>query len=105
MLGVPAELLARHGAVSEEVARAMAAGAVARSRAAIAVSVTGVAGPGGGSAAKPVGLVHIACAMDGRSTRHRREVFPGGRAAIRQATVVAALELVLLVLEGDDRSS
>jgi nicotinamide-nucleotide amidase len=105
MLGVPAKLLARHGAVSEEVARAMAEGAVARSRAAIAVSVTGVAGPGGGSAAKPVGLVHIACAMDGRSTRHRREVFPGDRAAIRQATVVAALELVLLVLEGDDRSS
>jgi len=105
LVGVPLPLIAEHGAVSEQVAAAMAAGGVARSRATIAVSVTGVAGPGGGSAAKPVGLVHIACAMDGRSTRHRREVFPGDRAAIRQATVVAALELVLLVLEGDDRSS
>lgn len=105
MLGVPAGLLARHGAVSEEVARAMAEGAVANSRAAIAVSVTGVAGPGGGSAEKPVGLVHLAGAMDGRPTRHRREIFPGDRADIRRATVVAALELVLLVLDSDDPSS
>ena len=98
MLGVAAELIERHGAVSEEVARAMAEGAVAHARAAVAVAVTGVAGPGGGSAAKPVGLVHLACAMEGRETIHRREVFPGDRAAIRAATVAKALGLVLLML-------
>ncbi len=98
MLGVAAELIERHGAVSEEVARAMAEGAVAHARAAVAVAVTGVAGPGGGSAAKPVGLVHLACAMEGRETIHRREVFPGDRAAIRAATVARALGLVLLML-------
>lgn len=101
MLGVAPELLARHGAVSEEVARAMAEGAVSRSRAAVAVSVTGVAGPGGGTAAKPVGLVHLACAMDGRATLHRRAVFMGDRAAVRAATVDAALSLLLAML-GED---
>ncbi|MFM8679813.1 MAG: CinA family protein [Alphaproteobacteria bacterium] len=105
MLGVPVQLLERHGAVSEEVARAMAEGAVARSRAAIAVSVTGIAGPGGGSAVKPVGLVHLACAMDGRATIHRREVFAGDRARVRSATVVAALGLVLEMLEGGGASA
>src|SRR5215470_6594765 len=65
LLGVPEAMLAEHGAVSEPVARAMAEGALAHSHADIAVAVTGVAGPGGGSAAKPVGLVHIATARKG----------------------------------------
>src|SRR5262249_19084129 len=60
MLGVPADLIATHGAISEPVARAMAEGALTHSHADIAVSVTGLAGPGGGSVAKPVGLVHLA---------------------------------------------
>lgn len=94
LLGVPADLIARVGAVSEEVARAMAEGALGRSRADIAVSVTGVAGPGGGSAHKPVGLVHLACARRGRPTLHRREVFPGDRDAVRLASVAAAFELI-----------
>jgi nicotinamide-nucleotide amidase len=66
MLGVPEALIASHGAVSAEVAEAMARGALARSRATLAVSITGIAGPGGGSAEKPVGLVHFGCARQGR---------------------------------------
>ncbi len=66
LLGVPVELLIAHGAVSEPVARAMAEGAVAHSAADVAVAVTGIAGPGGGTATKPVGLVHLACARKGR---------------------------------------
>ena len=69
MLGVPLDVIAAHGAVSEEVARAMAEGALKRSRASVAVSITGVAGPGGGSAEKPVGLVHFGLAR----TRLRHE--------------------------------
>lgn len=91
LLGVPAAVLLGHGAVSEETARAMAEGALLRSRADIALSITGVAGPGGGSAEKPVGLVHIACARRSFATRHRRHQFQGSRAAIREASVEAAL--------------
>ncbi len=94
MLGVPAELIARVGAVSEEVALAMAEGALTRSRADIAVSVTGVAGPGGGSADKPVGLVWFGLARRGAPTHARHEVFPGDRAAVRLATVRVALTLL-----------
>jgi nicotinamide-nucleotide amidase len=95
-LGVPEEMLARHGAVSEPVARAMAEGALARSRADLAVAVTGVAGPGGGTPDKPVGLVHIALARRSAPTRHERCEFDDiGRAGIRRATVLRALELVL----------
>lgn len=94
MLGVPAELIARIGAVSEEVARAMAQGGLARSAADVCIAITGVAGPGGGTAAKPVGLVHFACARKGGATVHERHVFPGDRAAVRSASVVRALELV-----------
>jgi nicotinamide-nucleotide amidase len=94
MLGVPEELLIRHGAVSAEVAGAMAEGTLARSSADIAVAVTGIAGPGGATATKPVGLVHLACARRGRGTAHRREVFPGDRAAVRAATVATALEMI-----------
>ncbi|GAB4174081.1 MAG: CinA family protein [Thalassobaculales bacterium] len=94
MLGVPPRLIAEHGAVSEAVARAMAEGALARSAADIAVAVTGVAGPGGGSAAKPVGLVHLALARRGAPTRAEHHIFPGDRAAVRQATVERALAMI-----------
>ncbi len=93
-LGVPAATIAAHGAVSEAAARAMAEGALAASRAGIAVAVTGVAGPGGGTAEKPVGLVHFARAAAGGPTVHLRRVFPGGRAEVRRAAVLAALDLL-----------
>ena len=91
MLGVRAETLAAHGAVSEATAREMATGALARSGADIAVAVTGIAGPAGGSSTKPVGLVCFAWAR-GRTRRARTAHFPGDRAAVRAATVAAALE-------------
>ncbi|MEQ9178945.1 MAG: CinA family protein, partial [Nitratireductor sp.] len=79
-----------------ETARAMAAGALARSRAGLAVSVTGVAGPGGGSAEKPVGLVWFGVAEKGRETETHRKIFAGqDRDAVRQNTVRTALELIL----------
>jgi nicotinamide-nucleotide amidase len=93
-LGVPTELIANHGAVSEEVARAMANGALKHSRADIAIAVTGVAGPGGGTEAKPVGLVHLAAARRGGSPAHK-EIRLGdiGRSQIRLETVKQALTL------------
>ena len=95
MLGVPAALIARDGAVSESVARAMAEGAVAASAADVSVALTGVAGPGGGSAAKPVGLVHLAAARRGGPTLHlERRYGDLGRAAIREAAVRDALDLI-----------
>ena len=95
LLGVPEAMLAEHGAVSEPVARAMAQGALANSHADIAVSVTGIAGPGGGSAAKPVGLVHIAAARRGGVVLHRECRFGDiGRGPIRLASVETALQLV-----------
>jgi nicotinamide-nucleotide amidase len=94
MLGVEPGVIARVGAVSEEVARAMAAGALERSGADLAVACTGVAGPGGGSEAKPVGLVHLAAARRGGARLHRRCIFPGDRAAVRAATVREAFRLV-----------
>ncbi|HVC63153.1 MAG TPA: nicotinamide-nucleotide amidohydrolase family protein [Acetobacteraceae bacterium] len=94
LVGVPAELIARHGAVSEAVARAMAEGALARSRAGIAVSVTGVAGPGGGSAEKPVGLVCFGLARRGDDVASESRVFPGDRTAIRAATVAHAFGMI-----------
>jgi nicotinamide-nucleotide amidase len=93
-LGVPPDLIAAHGAVSEPVARAMAEGALAHAEAELSIAVTGVAGPGGGSAEKPVGLVHFASARRGRPTAHAREVFPGDRSAIRIASVGFALALL-----------
>ncbi len=95
LLAVPKDILAVEGAVSEAVARAMADGALSRSGADLAIAVTGIAGPGGGSPDKPVGLVHFGCARRDRETLHHREIFPGNRTAIRLATVRAALELVL----------
>lgn len=94
MLGVPAELIASVGAVSEAVAAHMAEGALARSAADITVSVTGVAGPGGGSAEKPVGLVWFGLAAHGQPTRTERRIFPGDRAEVRQRSVALALQLV-----------
>lgn len=92
MLGVAHATLEAHGAVSEEVAAEMAAGAIAHSRAEVAVSVTGIAGPGGGSAAKPVGLVWFAWAYRGGPVQARRFVFAGDRAAVREQSVAAALQ-------------
>ena len=95
LLGVPAELIAQHGAVSEAVAMAMAQGALAKSKAQIAVAVTGVAGPGGGSPDKPVGTVWIAWACHDGLVQAERHVFGGDRAAVRSATVRCALQGVL----------
>ncbi len=95
LLGVPMALIQAKGAVSEEVARAMAEGALARSRADVAVAITGIAGPGGATPGKPVGLVHLAAARRGGATMHRRAVYPGDRAAVRRASVLAALDLAL----------
>lgn len=92
-LGVPEGVLAAVGAVSEAVARAMAEGALARSGADIALSCTGIAGPGGATPGKPVGLVHMAAARRGGPTLHLERVFPGDRAEVRAATVDAALGL------------
>jgi len=101
MLGVGAATLQRFGAVSAETAREMAAGALARSHAGVAVSVTGIAGPGGGSAEKPVGLVWFGLALPGIAPRAEQRLFgPLGRAAIRQGSVETALQLVLDGLSG-----
>jgi nicotinamide-nucleotide amidase len=95
MLGVPMDLIAAHGAVSEPVARAMCEGAAARSGARLAVSITGIAGPGGGSADKPVGLVHFGAA-DAAGTDHQQRLFGDvGREAVRLASVKVALEMLL----------
>jgi nicotinamide-nucleotide amidase len=94
-LGVEALLIAQHGAVSEPVVRAMAEGALRHSAADIAVAVTGVAGPGGGSADKPVGLVWLATAQRGAAAQAERLQLGGDRAAVREQTVVAALARAL----------
>jgi len=93
MLGVPEAVLAEYGAVSEQVAAAMAVGALATAGAGIALSCTGIAGPGGGRPGKPVGLVFIAAARRGAAPVVTRHVFPGDRQAVRAATVAAALAL------------
>ncbi len=103
LLGVPEEILSAHGAVSEPTARAMAEGALANSRADVAVAITGVAGPDGGSPEKPVGLVHFATARTGRKTRHLAHTFPGDRAAVRAAATETALGLLAgRLAESDD---
>lgn len=95
MLGVPPDVLATAGAVSEETAQAMAEGALLRANVDVAIAVTGIAGPGGATPTKPIGLVHMAVAVRDLPALHRREVFNGDRSAVRQATVDAALSLVL----------
>lgn len=95
MLGVPAAMIRQHGAVSESVARAMAEGAIRQSGAQLAVAVTGIAGPGGGTEEKPVGLVHIAAARAGEATLHRECRFGDvGRTEVRLATAKVALEML-----------
>ena len=95
MVGVAESSLTAHGAVSEAVAREMAEGALARAEVDIALSCTGIAGPGGATPGKPVGLVFIGCARRGAPTVVERHVFPGDRAAVRAATVAAALRLAM----------
>lgn len=100
LLGVPPDLIAAHGAVSREVALAMMSGALAHSPAHLVVAVTGVAGPSGGSAEKPVGLVHIAAARRNAATLHEAMRFGDiGRHEIQSATVAAAFEMLMRVIE------
>jgi nicotinamide-nucleotide amidase len=94
LLGVPAETIAAHGAVSAQTAAAMARGAVARTPADLAVSIIGIAGPGGGTPQKPVGLVYLGAARRDGACRVERRVFPGDRTAIRDAALVLALEML-----------
>jgi nicotinamide-nucleotide amidase len=94
LLGVPASLIAEHGAVSAEVAEAMARGALARSEADATIALTGVAGPGGGTADKPVGLVHFGAARRGGAVQRRHQIYGGDRSAVRLSSVAAALELL-----------
>ncbi len=100
LLGVPQATIARFGAVSAEVAEAMAKGALARAPIDLAVAVTGIAGPGGGSAQKPVGLVVFGLARRGGALKSERRIFPGDRGAVREKALLAALEL----LEGEARA-
>lgn len=95
LLGVPMTLIERHGAVSEPVARAMAEGALSRSTAQVSVAVTGIAGPGGGSPDKPVGLVHFAAAGPGGLIHIERRFGDVGREAVRLDSVRVALDLLL----------
>ncbi|MDP6012797.1 MAG: CinA family protein [Alphaproteobacteria bacterium] len=97
MLGVTEEMLIVHGAVSEPVARAMAKGALARSDAHLAVAVTGVAGPGGGTAEKPVGLVHFGLAARTEATQTEHYLFAGNRQAVRLSTVEHAVAMLASV--------
>ena len=100
MVDVRDESLTQHGAVSAEVARQMAEGARDRAGVSLALSCTGIAGPGGATPGKPVGLVFIGCARDGAATQVERHVFPGDRAAVRAATVAAALDLAARSVTG-----
>jgi nicotinamide-nucleotide amidase len=103
MLGVPAATLKRYGAVSAETAAAMAAGALKNSESDITVAITGIAGPGGGSAQKPVGLVHFAAASrDGRRLAMYRRFGKIGRRRVRERSVVQALALLQALAEGAD---
>lgn len=95
MLGVDPALILQHGAVSESVARAMAEGALKSSNADLSVAITGIAGPGGGSDTKPVGLVHFASARKGQATRHIEKRFGDlGRIHVREAATLQALRMI-----------
>ncbi len=100
MLDVPATTLSAHGAVSEETARAMAAGALARSHAQIALAITGIAGPGGGSSSKPVGTVCFSWCRKAEEVSSETRLFPGDREAIRRSALIHALSGLLSRLEG-----
>ncbi|MDR3438286.1 CinA family protein [Telmatospirillum sp.] len=95
LLGVDASLIERFGVVSEDVARAMAEGALDRSAATASVAITGIAGPTGGSPDKPVGLVHIAAAHRNRVTLHQRLLLKGDRDEVRHAAALAAMDLLM----------
>ncbi len=99
MLGVSQGLFETVGAVSEDVARAMAEGAITHSDGDISVAVTGIAGPGGSTDSKPVGLVHMAVARRNFETQHERHVFPGDRTAVRMATVKSGFLLINKALD------
>ncbi len=103
MLGVRAETLARYGAVSEEAAREMALGALSRSRASVALAITGIAGPGGGTRGKPVGMVCFAWALKGGAPRSETRHFAGDREAVRRQSVERALAGVLELLDAGPR--
>jgi nicotinamide-nucleotide amidase len=94
LLGVPPATIAAYGSISAETAAAMARGAIGRAAVDLAVSVTGIAGPGGGSATKPVGLVFLGLARRDGQSRTERHVFPGDRAAVRNAALLRALRLI-----------
>ena len=95
VLGVPGDLLADYGAVSEPVARMMADGALEQSRANLSIAITGIAGPGGGTRMKPVGTVHLACARENKAMIHEMHQFIGmNRFDVRMATLQASLELI-----------
>lgn len=98
LLGVPREILEAHGAVSEQTARALAEGALKHSKAGLAVSVTGIAGPGGGSTDKPVGLVHFAAARGGKVIHRECRFGDIGRGAVRARSVGVALEMLQSLL-------
>ena len=100
LLGVPPQTIATHGAVSAETAAAMARGAVARAGVDLAVSVTGIAGPGGGTPEKPVGLVYVGVATKSDGERVERRVFPGNRGDVRQAALTLALEMLQAAARG-----
>ncbi|HZB93575.1 MAG TPA: nicotinamide-nucleotide amidohydrolase family protein [Stellaceae bacterium] len=100
LLGVPEALLVAHGAVSSEVAAAMAAGALGAAPVDLAVSITGIAGPGGATPTKPVGLVWFGCGRRGGNIATEHHVFPGDRAAVRLAATRRALELLLAAAQG-----
>ncbi len=102
MLGVPTATIATQGAVSAEVALGMVEGALFHSSANLAVAVTGIAGPGGATAGKPVGLVYLAVARRGAAARVERQVFPGNRTAIRKATVLRAFALLDSLIDDGD---
>jgi nicotinamide-nucleotide amidase len=95
MIGVPEDLIREHGAVSEEVARAMAEGARKVTGAAYSIAVTGIAGPGGGTEGKPVGLVHFACASEAGTVARVERYGDIGRQQVREATINTALDLVI----------
>jgi len=99
MLGVPTTLLTQYGAVSAQVARSMADGALAHSRADVSVAVTGIAGPGGATSGKPVGLVYLALGRRGRDTKVERQQFAGDRGTVREAAAQRALELLDAAIE------
>ena len=102
LLGVPRDAVETFGAISDIVASAMAEGALAQTDADMAVSITGIAGPGGGTKEKPVGLVYMALAQTGADALVKRYIFAGTRADIRRAAVGAAMEMLLSTLKDSD---